>query len=90
MTSSLHVSLPDEMRDFVDHRTDGKRDFSTPSEYVRALIREDMEKETEKLYVYKELLKSVADIKSGRTYSASEVEEYMDKVMGEIKTETGK
>ena len=90
MTSSLHVSLPDEMRNFVDHRTDGKRDFSTPSEYVRALIREDMEREEEKKYVYKELLKSAADIKNGRTYSASEIEEYMDKVIDELKIEAKK
>lgn len=86
MTSSLHVSLPDEMRDFVDRRTDGKHVFSTPSEYVRALIREDMEKEAEKLYVYKELLKSVADIKAGRIYPASvlkQVNEELDKELDE-------
>lgn len=86
MTSSLHVSLPDEMRDFVDRRTDGKHVFSTPSEYVRALIREDMEKEAEKLYVYKELLKSAADIKAGRIYPASvlkQVNEELDKELDE-------
>jgi len=90
MPSSLHVSLPDEMRRFVDRRTDGKKQFSTPSEYVRALIRDDMEREEERRYVHKELLKSAADIKSGRTYSASEVEEYMDEVMGELKAKAGK
>lgn len=42
MTSSLHVSLPDEMRAFVDMRANGKSQYTTPSEYVRALIREDM------------------------------------------------
>ena len=40
MTSSLHVSLPDEMRAFVDMRANGKNQYTTPSEYVRALIRE--------------------------------------------------
>ena len=74
MTSSLHVSLPDEMRAYVDLRTNGKKAFATPSEYVRALIRIDMEKESERLYVFGELLKSAEDIKNGRTYSAEEIE----------------
>jgi antitoxin ParD1/3/4 len=47
MPSSLHVSLPDEMRQFVDQRTNGKRRFATPSEYVRALICADMDDDDE-------------------------------------------
>ena len=74
MTSSLHVSLPDEMRAYVDLRTNGKKSYATPSEYVRALIRLDMEKESERLYVFGELLKSADDIKNGRTYSAEDIE----------------
>ncbi|MEK6746088.1 MAG: CopG family transcriptional regulator [Pseudomonadota bacterium] len=62
MTSSLHVSLPDEMRAYVDIRTNGSKDYSTPSEYVRALIRSDMERDAQKLYVFKELLKSNDEI----------------------------
>jgi antitoxin ParD1/3/4 len=74
MTSSLHVSLPDEMRAYVDLRTNGKEAFATPSEYVRALIRTDMEKESERLYVFKELLKSAEDIKSAHTFTAEKAE----------------
>ena len=74
MTSSLHVSLPDEMRASVDLRTNGKNAYATPSEYGRALIRADMERESERLYIFSELLKSAEDIKHGRTYSAEEVE----------------
>jgi antitoxin ParD1/3/4 len=74
MPSSLHVSLPDELRAFVDQRTDGRKDFATPSEYVRDLIRRDMEVQKERSYVYGELLKSVDDIKHGKLYSAEEVE----------------
>jgi antitoxin ParD1/3/4 len=77
MTSSLHVSLPDEMRAYVDLRTNGKAAYATPSEYVRALIRSDMEKESERLYVFKELLKSTEDIKNGHTHSAEEVKRHM-------------
>lgn len=66
MTSSLHVSLPDEMRAYVDLRTNGKNSYATPSEYVRALIRRDMEKESQRVYVFQELLKGAEDIKHGR------------------------
>lgn len=78
MTSSLHVSLPDEMRAYVDLRTDGKKDFATPSEYVRALIRSDMEKEAQRMYVFVELLKSSEEIKNGQLLSAEEVEDEID------------
>ena len=84
MTSSLHVSLPDEMRAYVDLRTNGKKAFATPSEYVRALIRIDMEKESERLYVFGELLKSAEDIKNGRTYSAEEIEARSKSFLDEI------
>jgi antitoxin ParD1/3/4 len=87
MTSSLHVSLPDEMRAYVDHRTNGKKAYATPSEYVRALIRLDMEKESERLYIFGELLKSADDIKHGRTYSAEEVEQHMSEFLDELEKE---
>lgn len=70
MPSSLHVSLPDEMRAYVDIRTNGERDFSTPSEYVRALIRADMEENSLKAYVLGELLKSQQDIENGKILDA--------------------
>ena len=38
--ASLNVSMPDEMRAFVDEQTKSGQ-FSTPSEYIRHLIRED-------------------------------------------------
>ena len=82
MTSSLHVSLPDEMRAYVDLRTNGKKAYATPSEYVRALIRIDMEKESERLYVFKELLKADADIKAGRTFPDSILDD-VDKELDE-------
>ncbi|MEY2926359.1 MAG: hypothetical protein RL367_836, partial [Pseudomonadota bacterium] len=69
--SSLHVSLPDEMRQFVDHRTNGKRRFATPSEYVRALIRADLDDDDEARFVHKALLQSAADNDAGRVHSAS-------------------
>jgi antitoxin ParD1/3/4 len=87
MTSSLHVSLPDEMRAYVDLRTNGKNAYATPSEYVRALIRKDMELESERLYVFRALLQSMDDIKHGRTFSAEEVEQHMNKFLDELEKE---
>jgi antitoxin ParD1/3/4 len=84
MASSLHVSLPDEMRRFVDQRTNGKKHYTTPSEYVRALIREDMENDAEARYVYKELLKSAADIEAGRLIPAKAVRKHVDNVLAEL------
>lgn len=80
MASSLHVSLPDEMRAYVDLRTDGTSAYSTPSEYVRALIRNDMERESERLYVFKELLKSADEIKAGKLLNSAEIEAEMDEM----------
>lgn len=84
MTSSLHVSLPDEMRRFVDHRTNGKAQYATPSEYVRDLIRRDMEKEADKLSVYIELLKAADDIDNGRFMPLS----VLDDIAGEVAAES--
>ncbi len=83
MTSSLHVSLPDEMRAYVDLRTNGRRDYSTPSEYVRALIRFDMEQDAKKLYVFKELLKSSDEIESNILLPISVLDEIEVQVASE-------
>lgn len=83
MTSSLHVSLPDEMRQFVDHRTNGKSQYSTPSEYVRDLIRRDMEKEADRLAVYIELLKGADDIEERRFLPLSTLDDIATEVAAE-------
>lgn len=43
MSSSLNVSLTDELRRFVDARASDQDVYATPSEYIRDLIRRDME-----------------------------------------------
>lgn len=43
MASSMNLSLTDELRDFVNGRTGDAGLYSTPSEYMRSLIRRDME-----------------------------------------------
>lgn len=40
----MNVSLPDELKDFVDHRVD-QSGYGSTSEYVRDLIRRDRERQ---------------------------------------------
>ncbi|MFN7918855.1 MAG: type II toxin-antitoxin system ParD family antitoxin [Bryobacteraceae bacterium] len=44
--SSLNISLPQNMKDYVEHQVETSG-FSTPSEYIRALIREDQKRQAE-------------------------------------------
>lgn len=45
--ASLNVHMPADLREFVDQRTK-KGGFSTPTEYVRHLIREDQQREAQR------------------------------------------
>ncbi len=42
--STMNVSLPDELKSFIDERV-GQGGFGSTSEYVRDLIRRDQERE---------------------------------------------
>jgi len=41
--TSMNVSLPEELKEYVEART--RSGYSTPSEYVRELIREDQKRQ---------------------------------------------
>jgi antitoxin ParD1/3/4 len=64
MTSDLHISLPEEMRDYV------------------AL-------ESERLFVFKEFLKSAEDIRDGRTVSAEDVKRNMAEFLDSLEKDGG-
>jgi antitoxin ParD1/3/4 len=44
--TSMNVSLPETLKDYVQERV-SEGTFSNPSDFVRALIREDMRRRTE-------------------------------------------
>jgi antitoxin ParD1/3/4 len=44
--TSLNISLPQPLKDFVEEQV-SKGGFSTPSEYIRALLREDQKRRAE-------------------------------------------
>ncbi len=62
MASSLNLSLTDELREYIDSRTGDNGVYSTPSEYLRDLIRRDMETQG----VVAHVLAGIDDIKHGR------------------------
>ena len=43
MSSTLNVQLTDALRKCVDERASDKGVYATPSEYIRDLIRQDMQ-----------------------------------------------
>jgi antitoxin ParD1/3/4 len=40
--TSMNISLPEELKEYVEERSHGG--YSTPSEYIRELIREDQKR----------------------------------------------
>ncbi len=62
MASSMNLSLTDELRDFVNGRTGDAELYSTPSEYLRSLIRRDMETQATVTLV----LGGLDDLENGR------------------------
>ncbi|MFT4959633.1 MAG: antitoxin ParD1/3/4 [Paracoccaceae bacterium] len=62
MPSALNVSLTDRLREFVDSRTGDHSVFATPSEYMRALIRKDMEEQD----IIGHVAAGLKDVKAGR------------------------
>ena len=44
--ATMNISLPDSLKDFVQERA-ASADFSNPSDYIRALIREDKQRKAE-------------------------------------------
>ena len=86
MPSSLHVSLPDEMRAFVDMRASGKSQFMTPSEYVRALIREDMARVEDRKYALRSLLNAQEEFQRDEMQPLSALDAIDAELAGELGT----
>ena len=62
MSSSLNLSLTEELRNYVNSRTGDSSLFATPSEYLRDLIRHDMESQETVTHV----VEGLNDMKHGR------------------------
>ena len=62
MASSMNLSLTDELREFVNSRTGDASPYATPSEYLRDLIRRDMESQATVAHV----MRGLDDLAKGR------------------------
>ena len=62
MGSSLNISLTDELRNFVNSRACDSDVYATPSEYIRDLIRRDMENR----HIVSHVMRGLDDVKNGR------------------------
>lgn len=62
MASSMNLSLTDELRDFVNSRTGDAGLYATPSEYLRDLIRRDMENQS----IVRHVMGGLDDLAHGR------------------------
>ena len=67
LSSSLNVQLTDALRKYVDERASDRDVYATPSEYIRDLIRQDMQDRAIALNV----LEGLNDLKHGRLSSKS-------------------
>jgi len=65
MARSINLSLTDELRAFLDENSGDGTLFSTPSEFVRALIREEKERK-EAAELRQAVLEGYDDVRRGR------------------------
>jgi antitoxin ParD1/3/4 len=73
LSSSLNVQLTDALRRYVDERASDKDVYATPSEYIRDLIRRDMQDRAIALNV----LEGLDDLKHGR-FSSRSIRDFKD------------
>ena len=62
MSSTLNIQLTEELRRHVDARACDDDIYSTPSEYIRDLIRRDMEEQA----IVRHVLRGLDDVKAAR------------------------
>lgn len=78
MNNGLHISLPGEMRRFVDWRTHTDNLYPSIGEYVRDLIRKDMEA-IEKATVYHSILQGMEEAEHNSFMPDSFMQDLMKK-----------
>ena len=84
--SSINFSVPDDLREFVDERV-ARAGFSTPSEYMRYLIREDRKRATQERL--EELLLEGLDSGASEPWTEADVEEIRAAVRERLKKRRG-
>jgi antitoxin ParD1/3/4 len=81
-TTSIHVTLPEALRKHIEKRVaDG--DFTSPSDYVRALVRAERAYQEKRAALLRDVDAGLADLETGRIYEAEEV---FAAILGEERT----
>jgi len=75
MSSSLNIQLTNELRRFVDSRANDDDVYATPSEYIRDLIRRDMDEQA----VVRHVMEGLGDIGNSRFSTRSILDFKTDK-----------
>jgi antitoxin ParD1/3/4 len=70
-TASLHISLPETLKDFVVERVKAGA-FSNPSDYVRALIRADREHQVKLEALRHDLQVGIDELEGGEAIPGEE------------------
>ncbi|MCZ6803682.1 MAG: CopG family transcriptional regulator [Proteobacteria bacterium] len=77
MAKTLNLSLTDDLRDYVDSKAGNDTDYSTPTEYVRSLIRTEKKADLERtreLGYQVELLHRAEEVFNGNYVTFEEVD----------------
>jgi antitoxin ParD1/3/4 len=84
-TATMNISLPDSLKEYVKGRANEGR-YSTPSDYVRSLIRED-QKKRDKKHLEQMLLEGV---RSGRgvEIGAKEWDTFLERIHARLQEKT--
>jgi antitoxin ParD1/3/4 len=73
VSSSLNIQLTDALRQYVNERASDKDVYATPSEYIRDLIRQDMQDRA----VAVNILEGLDDLRQGR-FSAKSILDFKE------------
>jgi antitoxin ParD1/3/4 len=82
--ASLNLSLPEEMRQYLNAKASGGI-YATPSEFVRDLIRRNMERDSTAT-LEADILRSLSDLEHGR-YHPFDIEKIRKKAKAELRNE---
>ncbi|PSB68577.1 hypothetical protein C7B61_00110 [filamentous cyanobacterium CCP1] len=67
MSSTLNVQLTNELRRYIDMRASDNDVYATPSEYIRDLVRRDMED----FAIVSDVVQGLREVKAGEFVSES-------------------
>ena len=71
-TTSIHVTLPKALKEHIEKRV-AEGDFTSPSDYVRALVRAERDYQEKRVAVLRDIDTGIEDINAGRVYDGEEV-----------------